>query len=602
MAGTKSDLYQPDGSLDWSGGVDSLRVPTIQSTLNPNGLARNQVAWLNNATVRGQGITPRTGWKYRGTIADHTGYYQGGAFYTPTSANPYFVIGISGSLFKVDPDFATAPVNLSGATLKHPAAQPRFNFCQAEEFLIIQAGDLTTLPLFYDGVSLRRSKGITNVGVSPGTPGVNEIPAATCMDYYQGRLWYAQGRTYSAGDIVGGDSGTSPYSHRDSVLNVTENPLVLGGDGFTVPDASGNIRALFHNANINTTLGQGQLLIGTRRAVYALDVPVSRSDWIATDSANQPKQTIVQLTNGPVNDWGIVRVNGDVFYPSLEPSIRSLFAAVRNFSQWANPPIASEETRILSFFDRGSMQYMSGILWDDRLLFTALPTVLPQGVVHPAIIPLDFMPINSLSRSTATPVWEGMYEGLQILQLFVGDFNGMERAFAAVVSTEDSSIQLWELTNYERSDWNKHGELRSTWVIEFPAFTWGDEMRLKRLVSAELWLDKIYGEVHFQMDYRSDQDPCWKLWKVWKTCQARNSAEDVMNPIPYPLTTYREGYRSNYTLPVPPEVGEPVTGRPACVGYQFQPRLTIKGWCRVRGLYLYANFLERALYEGSVCS
>ena len=93
----------------------------------------------------------------------------------------------------------------------------------------------TANPLIWDGAILRRSKGITNPAVAPGTPGVNEIPAGTAMDYFMGRIWYAQGRVANAGDIVGGPSGTLAYDFRDSVLNVTECPLVLGGDGFSVP-------------------------------------------------------------------------------------------------------------------------------------------------------------------------------------------------------------------------------------------------------------------------------------------------------------------------------------------------------------------------------
>jgi len=37
-------------------------------------------------------------------------------------------------------------------------------------------------------------------------------------------------------------------------------------------------------------------------------------------------------------------------------------------------------------------------------------------------------------------------------------------------------------------------------------------------------------------------------------------------------------------------------GRPGNVGYQMQPRLTVKGFCRVRGLLLHAEQVERKLY------
>jgi hypothetical protein len=51
-----------DGSIDFPG-VNSVCVPTIQSERNPNGLARNQLAWLDNAGVRDGGILPRSGYK-----------------------------------------------------------------------------------------------------------------------------------------------------------------------------------------------------------------------------------------------------------------------------------------------------------------------------------------------------------------------------------------------------------------------------------------------------------------------------------------------------------------------------------------------------------
>lgn len=601
MAGIPNDVVAPDGSLDFSGGIDSQRVPTIQSATNPNGIGRNQLCWLINGSVRNSGITPRTGWTLLGQIGDGTALYQGGFLYEPPSGeNPYFYFSIGGRQLKVLPDLPT-PIDLSTAFgLVNPADQPQAFFVQGEDFLITQAGDYSTKPLFWDDTTLRRSMGITNINAPAGTPGVNELPAAGPMDYYMGRIWYAQGRNYSAGDLVKGQSGTLAYKFRDAILSVTENPLVLNGDGFAVPDQSGSIRALFHNAQLNSVLGQGQLLIGTRKAIYALDVPVSRADWTSADVNNQPKQTPVQLVNGPVGDRCIVKANGDVFYAALEPSIRSLFSAVRNFNQWGNVSISTEENRLWSFQDRALMATTSGIVFDNRLWMTALPKTTPQGTVFQAIVPMDFTPINRMN-STLSPVWEGMYEGLQFLQLFAGDFGGRERAFATAVNATTGAIELWELTDYLRTNQNSTGELRTTMVIEFPAFTWGDEFALKRLQAAELWIDKIYGEVIFKMEYRPDQDPCWKLWHAWKDCVARNSCEDVYNPICYPLTTYRESFQATATLPEPREICQAISGRPSNVLYQAQCRLTVTGWARIRGLQLWAERRGRQLWQNMVC-
>lgn len=761
MAGPNTAVSSVDGSLDWSGGVDSLKVPTIQSGQNPNGLARNELAWLNNATVRDGGISPRGGWKNLLTVTSGLGRYQGGFMYQPPSGDPYIVCSIGGHIFKVAdgesavdlsltafsqggalPNFVylqnvdagpvgstesspstdlgsytpftipavgnkvkvstttnyTGPIgatitlgfsslhkfhitfntdlvaNAPGATYtlvppfvtgvlpslygshtievtttspypysvgqsvpvylyrdstfiygtlpisaivdlgavgqghfivvsassQFPQTNPAFErqsyFCQAEQFLIIQAGDYVTLPMFWDGSTLRRSVGITNTAVAPGTPGVNEIPPAGPMDYFAGRLWYAQGRNYSAGDIVKGGSGTAAYGFLDSVLNVTENPMVLGGDGFSVPSQAGNITALAHNANLDTALGQGSLFIFTRKAIYSLNPPVTRTAWIAATNANQPLQTVVQLSNGTTSDRSVTAVNGDLYFQSLEPQVRSLITAIRYFNQAGNKPFAANEQRIFNFVDKTLLNVVSGIYFDNRVLMTSLPINSPQGIVHSAVIPLDFTPLSTFETDTQ-PCWEGMYEGIDILQMFTGDFSGEDRAFALVVSRKDQSIQLWEITPTDRYD----GDNRITWQIEFPAFTWGQEFAMKKLIGAELWVDKLWGEVVFKMEYRPDGDPCWHKWHEWKKCSPRNSCETVENPVCYPITQLGDSYAIPMTLPTPPEDCVAQALRPAYIGYQFQPRLTITGYCRLRGMLLHASPYDRKLYDKITC-
>jgi len=563
---------------------------------------------LDNAGCRDGGITPRSGYQYLKTVSVGTSLFQGKFMYHPLNADPYHIYSIGGHIYLVTADGAP-PRDLSVEFgLLMPPDEPISYFVQAEQFLIIQAGDNVTLPLFWDGVTLRRSIGITNTAVAPGTPGVNEIPAATAMDYFMGRVWYAQGRVANAGDIVGGPSGTLAYEFRDAVLNVTECPLVLGGDGFSVPAQDGVIRGIAHSANIDNALGEGRLFMGTRKAIYALNVPVTRQAWIATTDSNQPLVTIVQLNNGWVNDRGITLVNGDIFYQSLEPAIRSLNQSTRYFGQWGNKQISNNEQRILQYNDRALLRHCSGIYFDSRMYQTALPIQADRGVVHKAIVPMDFIPISGFNAESQ-PNWEGMQEGLDVLQMTTGDFGGRERAFASVVSRRSNDIELWEMTNFQKDDIapdpDHPGSLREnrvTWVIEFPAFTWGDETSLKKLVGAELWVDRLFGTVQFSMEYRPDGQPCWILWHIWKKCSTRTSEEGVFAPIGYPLIPCLESYVANMSLPAPdPTKCANVMGRPAIVGYQFQPRLVIKGFCRVRGIYLHAEPVGRKLYDEITC-
>lgn len=603
MPSPEGKLTQVDGSLDFSGGVNSYVVTTVQSERNPNGLRRNQLAWMDNATVRSGGITQRTGWIKKGKIQCDLGWYQGSFMYSPLDSEyPYLISSIGGKLYRIDVDNPGAAIDMN-PTLRNPSTTEVAYFVQAEQFLVIQAGDYATNPLFWDGATLRRSTGV-NAAATSGQQNVSFLPPAGPMDYFMGRIWYAQGRTYSAGDIIGGPSGVLPNGS-DAVLNVTENPLAVGGDNFSVPSGVGNIRCLTHNANLNASLGEGQLLIFTREQVFALTVPITRANWIGATANNGPLQTVVQMNNGAVNERSVVAVNGDLFFQSLEPSIRSLQTAVRYFDQWGNTPISVNEQRILAFNDRSLMRFSSGIYFDNRVLQTVLPYLTPVGVAHSAVVPLNFDVISTLDTKLP-PVWEGMYEGLPILELVSGDFGGKQRAFAVIWSEMDQEIQLWELTDYskfEKEDYTvtKGGD-RVSWYIEFPAFTWGEEFKLKRLVSGELWIDKLYGTVFYQMDYRPDGDPCWYPWHKWELCTARNTCEDVHTAAASPYCVdLRESFRQTIMLPKPQVVCEPVSMRPANVGYQFQCRLTIKGWCRIRGLILHAEPVEQRLYNDLVC-
>jgi len=398
-----------DGSICFDQGVDSIRVTSAQTTANPDGLPRTMLAWMDNCTVRDGGITQRTGWQWKGRIANGSALYQGGYLYDPLTAFPYFVFSIGGHIIRVSPDFAYQPFDMSpGTGLYNPASATHAYFCQAENFLVIQAGDYgvaggNTLPLFYcdagfqNQFPLRRSLGITNNAIANPAPGINELPAATAMTYYMGRIWYAQDRTYSAGDIVGShNSGTAFAGYKDSILEVTENPLCFGGDGFTIPTQAGSIRSLFYNAQLDSQLGEGQLYIGTRKSIYTIAVPQSRADWINTTSTTQPVQTVALAGIGPVNDRSVVLVNGDVFFQTLTPGIASLFAARRDFGSWGNREIGTNENRVLSFNNRALLTESNGIYFDNRLLMTALPVQTPQGVVHQAIVPLDLAPISNL--------------------------------------------------------------------------------------------------------------------------------------------------------------------------------------------------------------
>ena len=664
------------------------------------GLQRNMLAWLTNATVRGGGVNQRTGWKPLVRNVNWPGIFQAAHMYEPPFANPYLIVMIGGRIYQVRVDTDNSVVDLSAVFgLTMPPNEPIGFMAQGEEFLVIQSGDLITLPLFWDGVTLRRSRGFLGIGggqvvvgnlfqitiqnvndtrvgtVIPagslfttsggnftlrlpftipaiaasevaditeayaGTPPVtmsvfvpgpnpafplflsntytwiitaksttdittgiaSELPPAGQMDYYMGRMWYAFGRQYCAGDIVGSKaSGTAPYNYRDSILKMTENPVSLAGDAFIVPTSAGNIRALKHSANLDSALGEGQLYVFTRKSIYATTVPARRAEWSAL---SEPLQRVAQRDFGSVGDRCVVPVNSDLFYQSMD-GVRSLAISVRNDGAWLNVPISKPVQRVLRFNNRALMRFVSGINFDNRLWQTVGPFQTDKGVAHQGIILLDYDLLGSMA-DRLPPVWEGMYEGLSHLQLLEGDFGGLQRAFDIVVSQQTGNIDIWEFTTQDRWDSQVENDGdRVTWYLETPAYTWGDPFMLKKLDGLELWFDKMLGTVQFMVEYKVDQTPCWIPWHAWKQCVAKDCREDpeAVTCPEYPVQPYCEGFKATVSLPTPPSPCEPNNARPSTEGYQFQIRLTIKGWCRLRGLRIYALPKAKAPYQNLVCS
>lgn len=427
----------------------------------------------------------------------------------------------------------------------------------------------------------------------------SQLPAGGPMDYYQGRIWIANGRNYMAGDIVRGPNGTGPYDFTDSILNVTENAYLVGGGVFTVPDNSGEIRALKHTAQIDTATGDGLLFVFTRESIYSVNVPITRADWILLE---EPIQRLVQFKYGTSSDWSVVPVNGDLFFQSVD-GIRSLTEAIRYFGQWGNVPISSEEALAINASNRGLLLFGSGVLFDNRLIQTCLPEQTDIGVIHKGLIPLDFDLISTLQEKLP-PAWEGMLEGLDVLQIVQGDFGGRERAFAIVRSALTEGIEVWELTINEFNDFNSFGESRVSWLIETPSFTWNDPFQLKQLETIELWIDRLNGTVEFQVWYRPSAHPCWQFWHAWTECSARSPCELLLPPpaCDYPPQVYKQQYRVPMVLPTPEPICNTTLGRPLNLDYGFQIRILIKGFCRVRGLLVHALPKVKSNFEGIRCN
>lgn len=394
-----------------------------------------------------------------------------------------------------------------------------------------------------------------------------ELPPGRMGAYGRGRNWVslAGGRDFLAGDIIGGSSGTSVEKFRDAVLNVTENSYLNGGGTFPVPGSSGDIQGMIFQARLDVSQGHGPLAVLTPDSVFSCDAPVDRSSWAAVTN---PILTESLIANGGQGQWSTVNANGDVIFRSLD-GIRSQILGQRDFEKWGNTPMSNEVNHILSADDSSLLRYSSAVVFDNRLLMTATPTaVASHGVYHSKLIALNFDPISNLQGKLPS-VYDGVWTGLNVLQLVKGMFSGVERCYAFCLNS--NKIEVWEIRKSVEANYDGTSTAIE-WYFDSASLDFGETdprtRRRKGLANGEIQVDNFIGPVTFSAYYKPDQYPTWTLWRTWTEAAAGGDP----------------GFRPRMGLGEPSATDvDTVNGRPLREGYTFQFRLVVSGHCRFLG-------------------
>lgn len=565
-----------DGNLSFEGGIDS----GIPASL----LGQNEVSWAVNTTMRGGFLKPRPGMVKRplrftdGTTLTNfeTGRFQGAGTYYDTDGNPNFAVMVSGRTFKlsVTQNYLVSDISIPG-DLNQPDA-PHAWFQQAEQWLVAQDG--ITRPYLYNGSISRRS--------DPNT----EVPVGGPMAYGKGRLWVARDNLYFGGDLV--DTQTTGV---DSVIQFTENDYLAEGGAFAV---SGTITGMAFGANLDTSLGDGDLLVCTSDNVYAFNAPVDRTTW---KNLSYPIQRFAMLKYGSMNHEGISVVNGDLLFRS-QIGVMSLKYARRDFEGWGNSPISSEVVRGLENDTESRLYACSSTTFDNRFLMTILPQKdTGHGVWHMGLVALDFFTVSGI-RKDFSPAWEGAWTGLRILRIITLTVNKVDRCFIFALNADDE-IELWELTKKSKFDRDGTDDVRIKWVVEGKSYAFGKPDSPKRLLRGDVWFDDVTGEVSMTSRFRSDLGPCWTNWSRWTACTKYRDCDPVEAPDCQVPLSYKGQVRSQIALPSPPEVSTP-EGSLSHTGYDIQWRLEFEGHLRMKRIKLTAvdqpDFVFGAM-EGVEC-
>lgn len=424
---------------------------------------------------------------------------------------------------------------------------------------------------------LKLIEAINNTTAIPANATVRtipQLPPGLMGAYGLGRNWIClpDGQSYLASDIVGSSSGSIAYKFRDSILNVTENNYLAGGGVFRVPGAGQQIAAIRFPATLDSSLGQGPLQILTQNIVFSCNAPIQRSEW---QNLTNPIQTQSLIGAGGISQDATIPVNGDLWFRSGD-GIRSLKLARQDFQTFfGNTPQSVEMNRVLVEDDRSLLNFASEIVFDNRLLCTASPTPSSSGTYHTKLIALNLDPNSSL-RVKQPPIYDGEWNGLNVLKLVTGTFSGIERAFAITLNTdnpEQGIIGLHEILPTAPGNLFDDGTERIQFRLESPALFYQPDpasRQLLRLNDGELIVKDISGEVRFDVYYRPDYDSNWHSWHSWNV-----PASPTWNP--------RMGLGQ-------PDLkqGDNSTGRPYAVGYHFQLLIVITGSCTLMGANLFA--------------
>lgn len=555
----------------------------VNSGLAPVSLGRDEMAWAINATFRNNYGTCRPGLSKRTlntTALTSPALFTSGIFQGAIAfeRRGQLVTMIGGHLYSIDLD-SWSVLDVSTPGDFNPNNRYRAWFAEAEDFIIAQDGQ--SPPWLYDGATSRRSDTF-------GIHGTREVPVGTAMCYGCGRLNVASpdGQQFAIGDIVGGDSGTAAYDYRDSVVKFTENQVIDGGGAFNVPINCGPITAFRPVAQLDTSTGQGPTQVLTIGAIFSLNTPTDRTTWA---TVTFPIETVSLVQSGGLSDRATVNVNGDIWTRSFD-GIRSYIVARREFAySWVNAPMSQEMVRAISSDDPYLLNYASAAVFDNRLLMTIQPyRSWGHGICHRGLAVLDFAPLAYLADRQG-PAWEGIWTGLQVLQILTGNFRGHERCFVFALNAS-SEIELWELSRANPFDNDGTQDVPIAWSVEsggltFPRLQGAESVPAQELVALDggrLFVDDIEGTVAFAASYKIDQDPCWQPWHSWSLCATNAICGPLLDQTCTTPPTLQQQYRKPMFLPSPTLGADPVVDKNRAWGREAQVRLAITGKCRIK--------------------
>lgn len=508
-------------------------VAGMAGNVAPDLLKEAQVARMLNCTSRGGHAATRPRLVTH-PVSIPRGLFQGAAVYRRQ--------GVDRIVYCVNGEVRC--INLETGAQTHVASFPTREFdlayfCQVDQYFVVQNGIYSPYenwPIILDGDLLFDNLDATyydsgtssfkRVGDSPN-PELYRIPIGTAMAYGQGRLFtaverfrtslsggYVTGngvRYIIAGDILQPDNVTGVLASEEYVTGTAGNAQVIG-----LPWEIGFITALGFFRNSFTGTGLGPLVAVCREGSAAFSVDLARTDWIDSDTGSFSK--VLFYGSGSDSPSALIPVNDDLVYRGRDGlrTIKYTQAAEASSSgSLSNVPYSSE---VDEFFLRDTREYS---LWasmayvDNRVLTTAGgATILDSiGTGFDTLISLDTSVLNSIYSSRPARAYDGIWTGPLFLSVLSARYADKDRAFVFCYRRDTQKFSLAYFDTVVADDFSEFAPVSRVYTADYE---FGDFVRAKEFVWADLWFTEMAGDVDVTLYWRPDGV------SVWHPCRSRS--------------------------------------------------------------------------------
>jgi hypothetical protein len=326
---------------------------------------------------------------------------------------------------------------------------------------------------------------------------------------------------FSAG--VGGYLSKANSGSETDLLRFTETTYLNEGGNFQIPSQMGSIRGMVFQPIADTNTGQGDLLVFGEKGAVSFAVANPRDNWKTLSGFQR-----VTLDNiGLVSDRSLVTINNDLFFRSLD-GLRTYRHARAQVDGYNMTPVSTEMDAVMDFDTESLLGDTSAVYFDNRLLFTVSPRenynniesepIRLRPISHQGIGVLDFNSMGTFAEKRAA-VFDGVWTGVDALQLVTGVTRRLPRCFVFAYDTESNSNLLWESYPWALFDFPLGVSSRKIrCAIETRSFDFKTPFNLKKLERGDLWISELSGETMVNAYWRPDENPCWFNWHTFNTC------------------------------------------------------------------------------------